>query len=497
MMRSTALRVAAAAVLLTATVRGQGNTEEFARRQYESGLAFIQNHRYAEALKDFQAVVDSFPKSSVADNALLQIALYHLEVAHDLGASQAAIDRLLKEYPETDSAAMAHVVAGRLTMAHGHAPADVDAALASFERVRRLFPGDDAVPTADYYAAESLTDVRRLDDALAIYLRITMEYPGSIWAARAAIGGALCLVQSGNALAATGALQRVRQQFPSGREATDALNENTIIYRLYVRQPSQPAYKFAGRYVGAEAAKFRDVVGVTVDADSRVLLAHKLGVAIFDAKATLVKSVTAEEPSAMFVDDRQRVTVVRRNQLIADGGETTPIVIPTPDGKGRQVEEIPSVVVLPNGDRLIADRKGKAVIRVAASGKFVGNFATGRIERLALNRLSDVAMIDKDENSITIVDRDGKALGKIPQKGTGYELDNPVDLAFDRLGHLYVLDRGRASVYVFGPKNRLIATITVPEKEPGAFQKAQAFALDGTGRLYIFDERAQRIQVYQ
>jgi len=163
------------AVLLTAgaTVLGaQGNTEEFARRQYESGLAFMQNGRYSEALKDFQAVLDSFAKSSVADNALLQVALYQLEVTHDVAASQAAVERLLKDYPETDSAPMAYVVSGRLALARGRAPSDVDAALASFERVPRLFPNDEAVPAAGFYAGDTLRMVRRTDEALDRFRRV-------------------------------------------------------------------------------------------------------------------------------------------------------------------------------------------------------------------------------------------------------------------------------------------------------------------------------------
>jgi outer membrane protein assembly factor BamD (BamD/ComL family) len=63
------------------------NNEEFARRQYDSGMSFLQNHRYAEALKDLQAVVDSFGTSSVAPSALLQIAQYQLEVARDVTAT--------------------------------------------------------------------------------------------------------------------------------------------------------------------------------------------------------------------------------------------------------------------------------------------------------------------------------------------------------------------------------------------------------------------------
>ena len=67
--------------------------EDLPRRQYESGLSFLQGQRYAEALKDFQAIIDSFPKSLVADNALLQIALYQIDVAHDLGTARTVSNR--------------------------------------------------------------------------------------------------------------------------------------------------------------------------------------------------------------------------------------------------------------------------------------------------------------------------------------------------------------------------------------------------------------------
>jgi len=501
-MKAIVMRLTLGSWLLAATLGAQSTAardEDFARRQYESGLSFMQNKRYTEALKDFQAVIDSFPRTSVADNALLQIALYRLEITRDFAGTQAAVDKLLREYADSDSAAMAHVVAGRLAMAKSHAPADVDAALASFERVPRLFPGDEAVPAAGFYAGETLRLVRRNDEALDRFRRVAMEYPRSIWAARANLAAALSLAQSDRAVRALEELQRIRQQFPGTPEAAQALNYNTILYRLYVRPPQQPPYAFAGRYVGSENAKFKDVVGVLVDDTGRIMLGHKLGVSIFDPRATLIKNVGADEPSAFFVDERGRVVIARREALIAEGAESTPVAIPpsSPGDKPRLVEEMPSVVALSNGDRLIADHKGKAVIRWSAAGKYLGMFATINADRLALNHLDDVAIIDRDSKSVVLADRDGKILSKISQKGAGYEFDNPVDVVFDVFGHLYVLDRGRASIYVFGPKNRLVTTINVPEKTLGAFQKAQAFGLDAAGRLFIFDERAQRIQVYQ
>ena len=105
-------------MLGSATVAQQGN-EDLPRRQYESGLSFLQGQRYAEALKDFQAVIDSFPRSQVADNALLQVALYHLDVAHDMASTQTAVELLLKVYPDSDSAPMAHVIGGRVVDVEG------------------------------------------------------------------------------------------------------------------------------------------------------------------------------------------------------------------------------------------------------------------------------------------------------------------------------------------------------------------------------------------
>jgi TolA-binding protein len=470
-------------------------SEDLARRQYESGRSFIQNGRYTEALKDFQAVVDSFPQSAVADDALLDIALYHLDVARDNAAAQAAADRLLKDFPASDSAPMAYVLVGRLITAKSRAAADVDTALASYERVPRLFPSSPAVAAARFYTGDTLRLVRRTDDALQNFRRVSLEYPRSIWAARADLAAAANLVDSDRATQAFGRLQRIRQQFPDSPEAITALNLNTILYRLYLRKPA--AYAFAGRFIGGEKDRFRDVIGLSVDESSRILLGHKQGVTIFDAKGTLVRTVAALEPSAFFTDGRDRIVVARADVLAAEKGAPVLVAVPVPGKVPRQIEEMAAVITMSGGDRLIADRKGKVVVRASPTGKWISNFASLNAERLARNEFDDVAIIDRDTRSVVIVDRDGKPLSRIAAKGANYQFDDPADIAFDALGHLYVLDGRKAVIYVFGPKNRLVATIASTMKGPGALVKPRAMALDRAGRLYVYDESSQRIQVYQ
>ena len=258
------LAAAGVAVALGVYASAQ-NPDDFARRQYDSGLTFLQSARYAEALKDFQVVVDSFPQSAVADDALMQIGLYQLEVAHDLTAAQAAADRLLKEYPNSDSAPMAYIIGGRLTITRGRSAAEVETALASFDRVPRLFPGSDAVAAARFFSGDTLRLARRVDESLDRLRRVPMEYPRSIWAARADLATVVTLVSLDRAPQAFGRLQRIRQQYPGSVEAATALNYGTLLYRLYVRGKSQPPYTFSGRFIGAETARYSDVMGIVID----------------------------------------------------------------------------------------------------------------------------------------------------------------------------------------------------------------------------------------
>jgi TolA-binding protein len=485
-----------AACSLTATAQQSGN-EEFARRQYESGITFYQNHRYADALKDLQAVVDSFATTSVADNALLQIAQYQLDVAHDVAATQASIDKLLKDYPDGDAAPMGHVLSGRLALTKGRATTDVDAAMASFERVSRLFPGTEAVAAAGYYAGDTLRIVRRTAEALDRFRRVQLEYPRSQWAARAAIGAGYCLVQLDRAVQALPEVQWVRQQFPGTPVAQDAINLNTIIYRLYLRQPAQPSYGFSGRTIGDVKTDYRDVVRLSLEPDGRLLLGHKGGVTIFDEKGAIAGSVASQEPTSFFIDEKGRIVVAKAGTLMADKGETQTLFVPEKDGKVRELDQIPSVIINYKGDRIVADSKGHAVLRMGPDGKYVGEFARLDALRMITNGLGDIAMLEKGTKTVLFADRDNKVLGKLLGKGAGYELDDPVDIAFDSLDQLYVLDRGKGAVLVFGPKNKFVTSLSIPEKNPGSFMKPVAMSIDPAGRLFIFDERAKRIQVYQ
>jgi TolA-binding protein len=470
--------------------------EEFARRQFDSGLEFLRTGKTSEALKDFQAVLDGYPNTSVADDAMLAIARYQLDVTHDAAAAQATAESLVKKYPSSDSVPAAYVVAGQAIIGRGLAPANVDAALASFERVPRLFPGSDGVAPALYASGDALRRLGRCPEALERFDQVSMEYPRTLWASLGRLGAGACLAATGRPLDGMAAIQRVVNAFPNSPQAQTSRDWNSILYRLYVRPPAQPAWVFANRTIAGAGGKLRDVTGLAVGPDGTVFIGSKTGIIVVDAKGAAVRTVGNGEARGVAVDEKGRAMLVQKAALQQEGPPGTPLslatlTVPSGNGPAKVLGDMSAIAVLSTNERLVADRDQRAVFKFDAAGKFTGPFAAFRAHRVAVGPGDVVALLDRDANTVSLYDRNGKPGVKLARGA-----ERPVDIAFDSMGHLYVLDK--AAVLVFAPDGKLVTTFAVPDtKAPGGFRDASAFALDDAGRLFVYDERAERIQIYQ
>ena len=497
--RTLGLLVMVSCVPVTASAQAPATPDEFARRQYESGLEFLHAGKYTEALKDFEAVVDIYPASSVADEALLAIARYQLDVQRNPVAAQATAESLLKKFPASDSVAMSYVVAGQATVAKGLTPGNVDAALASFDRVQRLFAGTEAVAPALVAAGDTLRRLGRCPEALEKFDTVTMAYPRASWAAAARLSSAACLATGGRPLDAMEELQRVILAAPGSPEAQQARTLNTIVYRLYVRAPARSPYAFSGRSIAGGAGRLKDVSAIAFGPDGSLFVTSRTGVLALDQKGATIRSIAAVEPRALFVDHQGHVLVAQKALLVQEGAPVAvmqTLTVPRDGAPAKVLDDISAVAVLTTGERLVADRGQRGVFRFDAAGKYLGPFSSIRASRIALGPGEQVALLDRDNKSVAVLDRTGKGMSRIATKAAGYELMNPTDVAFDVLGHVYVLDG--AQVHVFAAGGALVATFAGGEKTAaGTLREGTALALDEAARMYIYDERAERVQVYQ
>ncbi len=207
---------------------------------------------------------------------------------------------------------MAHVLSGRLALTKGRTPADVDAALASFERVPRLFPGTEGVAAAGYYAGETLRTVRRIDEALDRYRRVR-DGISAIDMGRAGQPrrGLLPRAAGQRAHARCRRFSGCGSSSPTRRSPRRA-HLNTIIYRLYVRAAAQPPYAFSGKSIGNERADYKDVMGISVG--SRRPAAARPQGRRRDLRRQGRRRRNGRGPGcrrAFFVDEKNRIVIAR------------------------------------------------------------------------------------------------------------------------------------------------------------------------------------------
>lgn len=476
-------------------LRAQPNVEELARRQFESGLEFYRAGRYAEAMKDFQTVAEGYASSSVADDAVLAIAQYQLDVLRDAKAAQSSAEALVTKYATGDAAPMGYVIGGRATLALDASPAGLESAMASFERVPRLFPRSDAVAPALYYAAEIDRRAGRPGEALDRLRRVATQYARTPWAARAGLLESSLVLAAGDPVEAMRTLQRVVRRFGSGPEAATARARNTILYRLYLRAPAQSPYVSTGRSIAGARGRLRNVEDIALTEDGRLGVAMRSGMFVMDEKGTLLRQGPATESRQLSFDAAGRALIVQKaivTREAASGLQRLALTAGT-GPTARLLQDISAGARLSTGELLVADREVRSVSRFDPAGKFLGAFMSGRVRRIAVGRNDEVALIEDDTRDIVWTDRTGRALAKIPARGTGYELDSPSDLAFDVFQHLYVLDRTK--VVIFAPGGRHIATFSPTGQ--AAFRSGSALALDGAARLYIYDDSQGRVVIFQ
>lgn len=128
----------------------------------------------ASGIAAFQAVVEKYPKSPAAADALMRIAAGERE-AGDLAKSSSAFGVFLERFPD-------HSLAGGALLGIGQnqdAAGEADAAIATYQQVVTRYPQSYAAPFAAYSEAEILLRRFQRDEARRSYNMIVTQFPQS------------------------------------------------------------------------------------------------------------------------------------------------------------------------------------------------------------------------------------------------------------------------------------------------------------------------------
>ncbi len=465
--------------------------ERAARNRYESGEQFLNGGRHEQALRDFQAVLESMGASSLADDAALRIARYRFEIEGDAPAAEAMLERLLAEFPTGDVVPGALLLRARL--AREATPPRLADAEADWERA--VLDG-----RGSRWAWEALLGIARLhmdflrdDQAAGALIEALYGSDAPLTSDRERFEArfllAHALARSGDAAAALDALTRLRRDLLASGGAEDSELAERALDLASLLHDVDASWRFLG---GFRAPRSLDrPLRLRVAGDELMIL---------DRDAREMQRLTLDGVSAGFVpveDARDvsvlpdgRVGIAAERALVLDG---RPVRLLVPDEAGRMeaLDRIRSVATAPEGF-WVWDERRKQVFRFAFSAIFTDVFPTPRLEdvhRIERHPAGHLLVL-AEEGGVSGYDAAGNSVLRLPVAA-------PMDAAFDALGRLYVLDAAGPQILVYDREFRLAATI--PSSELGAAGMRTPVSLDVgfDGSLFVLDARSGTVGVFR
>ena len=185
---SSSVLLGGSCLLIAVGAFAQEPPTDLARQHLESGTQFYEQGRYNQALNDFQIIVTSMANTEYADDALLRIGRYYLDIEEDFEKAKESFDAALRGYPTGNAAPGRVLLPGRSGVSLGPDRGAIDDALANYQRVF-LYAGNPWIPAALYSTGVALERQGSFQEAVDAYFQVIVDHPRSEWSAGARSSG--------------------------------------------------------------------------------------------------------------------------------------------------------------------------------------------------------------------------------------------------------------------------------------------------------------------
>jgi outer membrane protein assembly factor BamD (BamD/ComL family) len=465
-----------------------------ARRLLAEGKRLEQDGQMEAAIREYKLLLERFPKTAQAEEGLLALAEAQQRTGNPALARESA-QRLVSEYPASRRAAAGLVLLGNLLAEVPSQPTDLEEARTLYRRVPLLF-GRDAYPLlparteAQVRAGQISLRLGDFQDAAAAFVVAIEEEPRSPWTAAARLGLARVLLHQGEWVAAADELQRVAQG--EAEVAPEARRWLTLIHRLKVRPAAGQSSWLSARLLPVASAQLKKPVAVAASADGRVVIADDgtdTGLVVGPEGALEGRVQAKGMGHPWWAGDRPYIP---SGENIYDFTDLTNLRFLVPKGDDfKPLDKLAGGARGTFGQWYLLDRE--SVRAFAPAGRHLGVLAEGEPADLAQDLQGRLYVLDRKTGEVSRYSASGERLGRVVRG----EWRKPEALAVDALDHLYILDRDTAQLHIFDAAGVRIAVLG--PTLPGGIELRNPLdvAVDGLGRIFIADPRLGAVVVLE
>ena len=475
--------------------------EPAAERLYAEAIRLLQSGEADASLAELELLVQQFPTDQLASKALLKVA----EIRHskgDLPATRAALEKLHADYGRSLESAAAFVKQAEIEVQQARRTADLEEARATFRRVPLLYGRETYPDLEDRVRARVRTGEISLQlgedsTAVAELLAAVEDEPAGRLTGKARLLLATALTRSGEWIAAAEVLQRLVSEgaevsgaaSSTETERASAVRLLSLLHRRLVRPLSGLGPWLAASRYPPSGLQLKEPTGVAAATDGRLVIVdpNLPLVALIDADGTVAGRAALRDAGrpgwsagAPFVVTDQRIL------LPFDDRESPRFLEPKP-GKENPLKGLQAAERGPFGDWFLIAKGWRSLLSFETSRKGQELLATSKpdLEDITQDHLGRIYVLDRSTKQILRIGVDRRQAETV-LKGTW---KRPVALELDQLGNYYVLDRGTKTIEMFDSSGRRQAKIGPALGSGIELRNPVDLAVDGSGRLFIADSK--------
>ncbi len=471
--------------------------EAMAEKLFLSGQNLIRGKYYQQAIQDFTSLLNSYPNSSYADNALLELGKYYYFVERSPQEALKKFEEIIKSFQGRETTADAYYYKGLVLSEGAATEQQLQDGLANFMRTVQFYPSSPIVEDSLYQAGLVELRLQHYEQAAEYFERCTTEYPEGHLDATAQLALGRTDLFIGKTERAMIEIQRVRGLSGDHPESGVALRWLSLLWRLYYQTKLDPSglYKNQILQTVKSAVPIEECSGLAFDpnqnlyfSDPKMTRIHVVGL---DLKT--IGGFSARKPGGISFDSDGAFYAADANGVLTKD-IFTPLTWVKPGKRDEEpLMKVKEIVRSSADDFYILEGSDGRVLHFTSAMKFDSIFAPStevEMESIAIDTSDRLALLLKKEKKINIYDRRGKLLLTIPPQAAGYSFQSPIQVRFDTFGHLYVLDRDARGVVIFDRQGKLLI-----QSPPGIIRTPREFAVNDSGELYLWDDKSAGIWI--
>jgi TolA-binding protein/sugar lactone lactonase YvrE len=483
------------------------------QKLYENALQLLRGGKTEEALKGFRQIYDSYANTPQAPDALYQAGSFYYPAMdlNDLGAAtrdqiQKAfplLDRIRSQYGTSSRAPEALYKLGLLALEPDNPKTSANEAYAAFTSVANVYPGSPLVADALFGAAMSQMRSGAYEAALEDFSNLLEQVPGFEDAPRAYLAFGYSQYRAGDYPRAMEDYQKVRDLFTGKPEGQVALERLTLLHRLRLLPSTGRAitYSLDPSFQGKlQNLGLRSVSSLAVAPDGTLLVADgKEGLALkVDSRGHPTGTTPFPGAQVVALDPRGSSLVAGDGNILV-GRKQQPLVRPDSSSSPRPIRETPGIAVDRDGRIYVVDGKSDEVLLFGRALDFHGpvfKSTAGDLGEMKVGFDNQIYILDTRDKSLSVI-LDGKPMPGIRLGDPPASISEPVSIAVDELGDLYICDASAGRVVVLDPAGKRVLATLGGDRGKSGILTPEKVEVDRQGRIYIYDRKADAILRFQ